>query len=273
MDDFKHRTAVITGAASGIGLALAEACGAEGMRVALADLPGERLEAAHAKLKGLGVKARAYGVDVSDLQAMRRLAEAVRADLGEVRLLCNNAGVGGVKRWTWRFGEADWNRFLNVNLRGVINGLQAFAPGMVDLPAGHIVNTSSMAGLLPTPMNAPYCASKFAVVGLSEALALDLKQYGSRIGVSVLCPGLVKTAIGDERSAGAFEGMDAAERAYNQSLVGAIASGMSAAEVAQQVLSAVREGRFYVLTHPQGLPLIERRLNALLAGEAPSLGV
>jgi len=270
MNTFSDRTAVITGAASGIGFALAQACGDAGMRVALIDLPGARLDTAVAQLRARGIDAQAFAADVSDTQAMRVIAAEIRAQFGAVHLLCNNAGISGLHRRCWNFSDDDWQRLLDVNLRGVINGLQAFLPQMVDQTEGHIVNTASMAGLIPTPMNAPYCASKFAVVGLSETLALHLRDYGSHIGVSVLCPGPVKTAIGADRMTQPTQHLDAGERAYNEAVGVRVQTGLDPAQLAQQVLTAVREHRFYVLTHPEAMPLLVNRQRWVLEGGEPS---
>lgn len=270
MNNFNDKVAVITGAASGIGLALAQACGDEGMRVALIDLPGARLDEAVAQLRAQDIDAHTFAADVSDTPAMRAIAAEIRAQFGAVHLLCNNAGISGLHRRCWNFGDDEWQRLLDVNLRGVINGLQAFLPQMVDQPEGHIVNTASMAGLIPTPMNAPYCASKFAVVGLSETLALDLRDYGSRVSVSVLCPGPVKTAIGASRMTQSMQQLDAGERAYNEAVGVRVQSGLDPAQLAQQVLAAVRERRFYVLTHPEAMPLLENRQRWLLDGGEPT---
>lgn len=270
MDHLQDKVAVITGAASGIGFALAEACIAERMQAVLVDLPGERLDAACAKLRQLDDRVTARGLDVSDAAALRALAAEVQSSLGGVHLLCNNAGISGIQRLCWNFTDADWQRMLDVNLHGVINGLQAFVPLMLAQDEGHIVNTASMAGLIPTPMNAAYCASKFAVVGISEVLSLDLQQVGSKLGVSVLCPGLVKTAIGDNRNPGSLEKLDAAEREYNASVVANMEFAMEPAQVAQLVLTAVRDRRFYVLTHPEAMPLVENRLRAIVSGGEPT---
>lgn len=270
MDNFNGKVAVITGAASGIGFAMAQACGSEGMSIALIDLPGERLDASVAQLRARHVDARSFAADVSDIQAMRAIATEIRTQFGAVHLLCNNAGIAGLHRRFWNFGDDDWQRLLDINLRGVINGLQAFLPQMVDQAEGHIVNTASMAGLIPTPMNAPYCASKFAVVGLSETLALDLRDYGSRVSVSVLCPGLVKTAIVAHREVQGLQQLDADERRHNEAIAAHLQSALDPAQVAQQVLTAVRARHFYVLTHPEGMPLLENRQRWVLEGGEPT---
>jgi NAD(P)-dependent dehydrogenase (short-subunit alcohol dehydrogenase family) len=267
---FSGRTAVITGAASGIGLALTEACLDEGMAVAMVDLPGERLDAAVQSVAARGL-VHAYGLDVADVGAFQAAAEAIRNTFGPVHLLCNNAGIAGLHRWFWKFSDAEWRTMIYVNLRGVINGLQVFLPAMLDQAEGHVVNTASMAGLVPTPMNAPYCATKFGVVGLTETLALDLAQYGSKIGVSVLCPGMVATSIVAKVEKTDQPTLDADERGYNDNLFASLDAALKPAEAAQTVLDGVRQGRFHILTHPSAMTLVDRRFEAIQAGWPPPL--
>lgn len=272
MDNLHNKVAVITGAASGIGLALAQACAAEGMRVALVDLPGEHLNAAAAALRESGHGAQAYGCDVSSLDAVRALAASVKADFGAVHLLCNNAGISGVQRFFWNYTDADWQRMLDINLRGVINGLQIFLPEMVAQNEGHIINTSSMAGLIATPMNAPYCTAKFGVIALSEVLSFDLQRAGSHVGVSVLCPGQVKTAIGKGRMRESLANLEPAEQQHNIAITEELAHGMDADDVAQLVLTAIRTDQFYVLTHTEGKVPIENRMRTILEDKIPRWG-
>jgi len=273
MQHLQGRTAVITGGARGIGAALARACGKVGMRVVVVDLPDATLDDSARSLRLQGIDALAHGVDVRDANAMQQMASAVLAHCGGVHLLCNNAGIAGVHRRFWRYSDAEWRRMLDVNLIGVINGLQAFLPSMLEHDDGHIVNTSSMAGLMPSPMNGPYVASKYAVVGLSEALQLDLRQHGSRLGVSVLCPGLVRTQLVDGLSADALAGLADEERAYNEAISAAMPSALDADEAARIVLDAVRHRRFYVLTDPAGLEPAMQRIRGLETGLLPdSLG-
>ncbi|MBG6120109.1 MULTISPECIES: SDR family NAD(P)-dependent oxidoreductase [unclassified Sphingobium] len=262
------RNAVVTGGASGIGFALARAILLGGGAVALVDLPGERLDDAARRLGEIG-RIVAYGVDVADTDAMLLLGTHVRTEFGAVQLLCNNAGIAGVHRWFWNFRPEEWQRMIDVNLRGVINGLQAFLPAMIDQPEGHVLNTASMAGLIPTPMNGPYCAAKFGIVGLSEALALDLASHGSAVGVSVLCPGLVSTAIGDGHQGDGPTTLDARERSYCDKVDAGLASGMDADEAARITLDAIRAGRFHILTHPAAMKQVDRRFQAIQRGEAP----
>jgi NAD(P)-dependent dehydrogenase (short-subunit alcohol dehydrogenase family) len=195
--DLRDRTAVITGGASGIGRAMAGRFAAEGMKIVLADVEAEALDRAVEELRGRGAAAVGVRADVSragDVEAIA--AEAERA-FGPVHVLCNNAGVaaGGP---LWKLSEADWAWVLGVNLWGVVHGIRAFVPRMIEHGGeGHVVNTASVAGLAAGPWFGPYCASKHAVVAISETLHHELALTGSAIKVSVLCPGFVKTRIAE----------------------------------------------------------------------------
>ena len=195
MDNFKGRVAVVTGAASGIGRALALAFAREGVRVVLADLDEAPMAEVAQTIKSGNGQAVAVAADVSDLDQVQALAEKSWQAFGAVHILCNNAGVavsGGLEEATLK----DWQWVIGVNLWGVIHGLLAFVPRMIaQREGGHIVNTASMAGLIATQGLGVYNTTKYAVVGLSETLAKDLRPYG--IGVSVLCPMGVETRILD----------------------------------------------------------------------------
>ncbi|HEX9888733.1 MAG TPA: SDR family NAD(P)-dependent oxidoreductase, partial [Nitriliruptorales bacterium] len=195
MDLLEGRTAVVTGAANGIGLATAHRLARVGMGVVLADIDRPRLEQATAELRTAGHQVLAVPTDVSDASQVDALAGAAWDTFGAVHLLCNNAGVG----WTgplWTATPNDWAWVLGVNLDGTIRGIRSFVPRMLEEGApGHIVNLSSMAGLAAPPGLGPYAASKHAVVGLSESLAHDLQGVGAPISVTVICPGVVATDI------------------------------------------------------------------------------
>ncbi|WP_426421738.1 SDR family NAD(P)-dependent oxidoreductase [Bradyrhizobium genosp. A] len=190
--EFSGKVAVVTGAASGIGLGLALRAAELGMKVALADVEAGPLEDALEQVRRAGAEAIARRVDVSDGDAVMALAATVEAELGHPWLVCNNAGVNKFKP-LWAVTEAEWAWIVGVNMWGVIHGIRAFAPGMVVRNAGHIVNTSSAAGLYATPGAGPYVATKHAVVGLSECLYREFEMAGIDVGVSVLCPKLVAT--------------------------------------------------------------------------------
>jgi NAD(P)-dependent dehydrogenase (short-subunit alcohol dehydrogenase family) len=255
MKQFRDRTAVITGAASGIGLELARRAAAEGMNLVLADIEAAKLDVAAA---GLGIDADrilARRTDVSREDEIVALADAAFARFGGVHLLCNNAGVG-LTRVTWEHSTADWEWVLGVNLWSVIHGIHHFLPRMLEqADEGHIVNTSSVAGLLSTPGMAAYNVSKHGVVTLSETLYGELLAARAKVGVSVLCPAWVPTGIHDSSrnrqdrfgSAAPAAGLSAA---YEERMGQAVKSGrLTAADMATEVFTAVGEGRFYVIPH------------------------
>ena len=190
--------------------------------------------------------------------------------------MCNNAGVGGGAGPMWTLSEADWAWTLGVNLWGVIHGIRAFVPRFVAQGEGHVINTASIAGLISPPMMGPYVATKHAVVALSETLARDLEMAGSPVRVSVLCPGFVRTRIaesfrnrpaspGAERPAAPSPAASAAARMIQD----AVESGIDASVVAGNVVDAVREGRFYVLPHPELTGAVKHRMDDILQGNYP----
>jgi NAD(P)-dependent dehydrogenase (short-subunit alcohol dehydrogenase family) len=251
MQEFRGRVAVITGGASGIGLALAERAGREGMSVVISDIEAGALTAAEAALRGRGYPVRAERLDVTDAAAVEGFAASVYAEFGAVHLLCNNAGVLNRERPTWEHSIADWKWVLDVNLWGVVHGIRAFVPRMLEGgDDGHIVNTSSMAGLVTGGFGtAVYDASKHAVLSLSESLYRDLAVRTSKVSASVLCPGAVLTNIFTaERNRpaglGDLEGEPPTSRVTGGNLPW---DSFTPDQVADQVFEAVREGRFYVL--------------------------
>ncbi len=274
--DLTGKVAVITGGASGIGLACAEALAGRGARVALADVEEPALEEAVAKLAAGGAEAIGVATDVSDLSSVQALRAEVQGRLGPADILMNNAGVGGGGP-TWQVPHAAWQWVLGVNLWGVIHGLETFLPGMVERDHGHVINTASLAGLVATPGMAPYTASKHAVVGISESLYWDLQVSGSGVKVSVLCPGFVKTRIGEsvrnwpadrlgERAAGEID------PEFAPLVQGLIDSGIDPSAVAEQVMEAVDCGRFWILTHPELSGAITSRFERAVKGEEPEFG-
>ena len=197
MKDLEGKVAVVTGGASGIGLAMARRFGAAGMKLALADVEKSALDRAASDLAREGFEVLCVATDVSDADSMDALGELVLGHFGSVHLLCNNAGVGGGGGSMWELTKSDWQFTIGVNLWGVIHGVRVFVPHMVEENEGHVVNTASMAGLVSVPGMAPYNVTKHAVVTLSETLHGDLAAVSAKVGVSVLCPGFVKTQIYD----------------------------------------------------------------------------
>ncbi len=275
MKDLAGRVAVVTGAASGLGRAMALAFAAEGMHVALADVDETNLARAADEVRARGVRALAMRVDVSNGAQVDELAARSVAELGGVHLVCNNAGVSPLGA-AWENTVADWRWALGVNLWGVIHGVRAFAPRLIAQNEGHIVNTASVAGLIAPPGMSVYNVTKHAVVALSESLYHDLRERKSRVGVSVLCPAYVPTGISDsERNRPGELANPAAEKSTEQlareaMLKKAVAAGkISADEVAQAVVAAVKTDRFYILTHPRIKGAIEARMRDILDERAP----
>lgn len=269
MQELTGRTAVVTGAASGIGRALARRFGAEGMNVVLADIEDAPLAEATESLAADGVEVLAVPTDVRDADALDHLARVSIERFGTVHLLCNNAGVGGGGPMH-ELAIADWKWVLDVNLNGVVNGIHAFLPHLyAHGEAAHVVNTASMAGWFGWPGMGPYCASKFAVVGLSECLFHETR--GTNVGVSVLCPGWVDTNIADSgrNRPGAPQGAITGSTEGAELVRQLISNGLAPAVVADAVVDAIRSDRFWVLTHPDMAAGARGRLEGALAGRNP----
>jgi NAD(P)-dependent dehydrogenase (short-subunit alcohol dehydrogenase family) len=274
MQDLKGKVAVVTGAASGIGNATATRFAEEGMKVVLADVEEGPLADAEKKLADGGATVLAVPTDVTKADQMDALAATTFETFGTVHVVHNNAGVAtGGPMWT--LTEDDWRWVLGVNLWGVIHGVRVFVGRMVEQGEGHVVNTASIAGLTSAPLMGPYNVSKHGVVTLSETLASDLALHGSPVKVSVLCPGWVNTRIHeadrnrppDLRHEVADESMAEMGR---QILGNLISSGMPPSEVAARVVEAIREERFYILTHPEMMPAVRNRMDDILEGRTPT---
>jgi len=277
MKAFAERVAVITGAAGGLGRALAFRLARERMRLVLADVDAEALERAAAELAAAGARAIAVRTDVSRGADVEALARRALDEHGAVHLVCNNAGVAPLGA-VWESSEADWRWVLGVNLWGVIHGVRVFAPILLAQGGeGHIVNTASVAGLISPPGMGAYNASKHAVVALTEALHHDLAAIGARVRCSVVCPAFFPSGIADsERTrpaalAEAGRAKSPAQLALEADLRKAVSAGRVSAEaIAQAVFEAVRDERFYVLTHARIKPAIERRMRDILDGRTPA---
>ena len=273
MRELSGKVAVVTGAASGIGRGMAERWCREGMKVVLADVEDEALALAEKELSATGADVLAVRTDVSKANDMDALAQATLDHFGAVHVLCNNAGVGG-GGLAQQLTEKDWQWVLGVNLWGVIHGQRVFLPTLIEQNEGHIVNTASVAGLISSPFMSPYCASKFAVVGISECLQKELAMQGSNVGVSVLCPGFVNTKIADsDRNRPAELQRDEAvvdEVGMREMLRQVVAAGMPCEDVAACVADAVKNDRFYILTHPDLKDAIRTRMEDILEERTPS---
>jgi NAD(P)-dependent dehydrogenase (short-subunit alcohol dehydrogenase family) len=272
MQEFTGRTAVVTGAGSGIGRALAERFAAQGMRVVAADVEAGALEETATSVRDAGGEITTVPTDVSDGAAVDALADRAFATYGTVDLLCNNAGVfqGGV---LWERTTADLEWVLGVNLWGILHGVRAFVPRMIAQDTeGHVVNTASMAGQLSMAYSGPYVISKFGAVAASECLAHDLERTGAKIKASVLCPGLVHTGIARSRrnrpdGAPNTADNEFVEQVLDDAMSGAM--GRTPEEVAGIVLDAIRAERFLILTSEESPRHVAARSAALAKRELP----
>ena len=273
MEELSGKVAVVTGAASGIGLALATSFAAEGMKVVMADIEAGPLADAAAGLPD-EVERLTVTCDVSDAAQVEALRDAAVERFGTVHVLCNNAGVAGGGP-IWAQSRSDWDWVLGVNLFGVINGITAFTPLLIEQGEGHIVNTASIAGMISMPWGGTYNVSKHAVVTLSETLWADLQLAGaSNVGVSVLCPGWVQTRIAESgrnrpKVDGESREPSEEEKATLAHVGSLVAEGLNPRQVAELVRDAVRDDRFYIFTHPTWMPLISDRFDRVLSGEGP----
>jgi NAD(P)-dependent dehydrogenase (short-subunit alcohol dehydrogenase family) len=262
MVDWKSSTALITGGAQGIGLGIARALARQGVRLALVDVDVAALQAAAAELGDL-TDVETHELDVRDRERFAEVADKVERALGPVNLLFNNAGVVPIIH-TSKMTYADWDWALGVNLGGVVNGVQTFVPRMVERgQGGHIVNTASGAGLVATP-GAFYGTAKFAVVGMSETLRIDLDGVG--IKVSVLCPGRVDTEIVantlDRREVGGWTDQT---RAAAASATISLRTGVTIDSVGERVVAGLERDATWIHTDDELRPLLEARFGALLA--------
>lgn len=276
MDEFEATTAVVTGGASGIGFAVARRLGQEGANIVLADVEEEALTRAAAELDDAGIPVEAVRTDVGDRAQIIALADAAEARFGAVHFLHNNAGVtttGLAEDQT----DAQWDWVIRVNLQAVIWGCREFLPRMKahGRPA-HIVNTASMAGMAGGPMMAPYFATKFAVVGLSESLWHESRMTESNVGISVLCPAFVRTGIArsdrnqPEGMGGWVTAGSQTAAKYSEFLTAGVEGGIEPAAVAEVVLDGVRAGRLWILTHPESATSVLNRAQAIADGGVPT---
>jgi NAD(P)-dependent dehydrogenase (short-subunit alcohol dehydrogenase family) len=276
MDEFTGRVAVITGAASGIGRALAVAAAERGMVVVAADIEEPSLNDTVSMITDVGGSAIAVPTNVADANSVEHLASVAFDECGGAHLLCNNAGVfaGGL---LWERSIADWEWVMAVNLYGIVHAIRSFVPRMIaqDVPC-HIVNTASMGGLITNAYSGPYYSSKFAAVGVTECLAHDLRSINAKVGVSVLTPSLIATNIGTsernrtERYVDRTNPEMTPDAAFvTQVLRDSTSAGMPPADVAEVVFAAVSSGQFYIPTKPSFHDQISSRHEAMHGLELP----
>ena len=278
--DFKGKTAVLTGAASGFGLECARIGAKLGMNMVLVDVQQDALDQAVSEMQAAGAQVLARKVDVASAGQMEALAEAVQQRFGAPHLVFNNAGVGA-GGLVWENSVKDWEWVLGVNVWGVVHGVRLFTPMMLEAagkdPAwqGHIVNTASMAGLLTPPNMGIYNVSKHAVVSLTETLYQDLSLVTDQLSASVLCPFFVATGISqshrnrpDELAAGKPTKSQLIGQAMSDKAVGS--GKVTAADVAQKVFDAVAANQFYIYSHPKSIGSVQTRLEDILQARNPT---
>jgi NAD(P)-dependent dehydrogenase (short-subunit alcohol dehydrogenase family) len=282
MEQFEGKVAVVTGAASGIGLGMARRFAREKLRVVMADIEVPALEEARAELEKTGAEVLAVQTDVSSADSVHALAARAHEAFGKVHILCNNAGVaggGGGFGGIWQPNDKDWQWVLGVNLMGVVHGLQAFVPRMLEHgEPGHIVNTSSILGV-NTGNGSIYSVSKHAVTRLTEGLYVDLRVRKSELGVSLLCPGLIATRIvtsgrnRPEHLRNEVPGIsaDAIRERMADAQQRFMSAGMPADQVGDLVFDAIRSGRFYIFTHPELTKGVKNRMEDILNDRTPRL--
>jgi NAD(P)-dependent dehydrogenase (short-subunit alcohol dehydrogenase family) len=264
MQDLTGKVAFITGGASGIGLAMARALGREGMSVMLADIEIQALESAVDELRAAQVRAEGVVADVTRRDSLRAAALETIARFGKIHVVCNNAGVGAGGP-LGQVPEKDWNWVIDVNLLGVVHGMEIFTPLILSHgEGGHVVNTASMAGLVSPAGMEPYCATKYAVLGMTEGWAQQLAPQG--VGVSILCPGFVKTRIHESRrNRPDAYGPDSRPASAADAAASPVLSGIDVAPVAARVVEAIKANELYVFTHPEFKAVVAARFERILA--------
>ncbi len=275
MKEFRDRVAVVTGAASGIGRAMAERFAREGMKVVLADVEEGALAQAEKEMRDGDATVLAVRTDVSRPEDVESLAKRTLEAFGQVHIVCNNAGVVPRGGALWEVPAEDWEWVLGVNLWGVIHGVRTFVPVMLRQGTeGHIVNTASLAGLVTGPALGIYSVTKHAVVALSEVLYHELSLAGAPVKVSVLCPAWVKTRLADadrNRPAqfGGGQAQPPREEPMQMVVRQLLATGLPPEKIAEEVLDAIREDRLYILTHPEFDEAVRTRVENILARRNP----
>ena len=277
MQDLAGKVAVVTGGASGIGHAMATRFASEGMKLVLVDVEASPLAEASRAFEADGVEVLARELDVSDAAKMDALAEATLERFGAVHVVCNNAGVGSGGPM-WELTTEDWEFAMRPNLWGVIHGVRVLTKHLIAQDEGHIVNTASMAGLVSVPGMGPYNVTKHGVVTLSETLHHELAALGSKVGVSVLCPGHVNTRIWDsernrpdELAATSADPSSEEMRETREMFKSLVLSSMPAERVAARVHDAIRDGTFYIHTHENVRAAVEQRMQAIVDAKRPAL--
>lgn len=274
MDDLRGKVAVVTGGASGIGFGLAGAFAAEGMKIVLADIEAAALAEAAEKLRATGAEVLDVVTDVSVEDQVIDLATSTYGHFGTAHIVCNNAGVGGGAGLMWEIPQSGWDWAFAVNFWGVVHGIRAFLPRLIEQGEGHVINTASIAGLKALPFMSPYAATKHAVVGVSEALAFELALSGSTVKVSVLCPGFIRTRLMDSHRnwpADFGEAQRVEDAPMGDMLRALVDGGKDPSDLAQRVVDAVKTDRFFILSDDEHANVPALRGDEARTGAQPAL--
>jgi NAD(P)-dependent dehydrogenase (short-subunit alcohol dehydrogenase family) len=276
MQDFEGRVAVVTGAASGIGRGLAEACAASGMKVVLSDVRADALKVAATELIEQGATVESVVADVRDPAAVQYLADRTLEVFGAVHIVCNNAGVASSTSLVWEAPLEEWDWHLDVMVKGAVHGIRSFVPILLEQgEEGHVVNTASMGGLITgSSTEAIYMTAKHGLVALSEGLQDQLASVTDLVKCSVLCPAFVTSNVYDSYEELRPEGVKShlgTEEGRNMvaGMKHFLNSGMPAREAGEIVLQAIRDERFYILTHPEWVSMVEGRMRGIIDGMDP----
>ena len=279
MESLKEKVAVITGGASGLGLAMAKRFAADGASLVLQDIEPTALEKAVADFKAEGVKAIGVGGDVSKEETLENLLKVTLETYGKANILCNNAGVGS-GGLSWELSHKDWEWVIGVDLWSIIHGIRHFVPQMLEQgDECHVVNTASLAGLTSAPMMGPYNVCKHAVVTLSETMYQEMQLLDTKIGVSVLCPAWVNTKIDESDRNRPADMQNAeqkeetqAEQLLQMQIKQFLRDGLDPSVIGEAVYDAVKNNKFYILTHPEFESAIQTRMEDILQKRNPSPG-
>ncbi len=274
MKDLVGKTVVITGGASGIGFSMAQAFAAEGMKIVLADVEEQALDRAVGALAAGGTEAIGQRCDVSKFAQVEALAEAARSRFGKIHVLCNNAGVS-ITGPIFQMSLDDWRWVYDVNVWGIIHGIKAFVPILMEQgEEAHVVNTASLASFNGTGDHSPYCSSKAAALSLSQSLYSEMIGFDTKVGVSVVCPGMVDTAINKSwrnrpQEDRPWSDRESAHEAFVKGSEQFQKGGVSPDEIARVTIEAVKENRFYVFNGPRWLEFVSRTTGPILAAANP----
>ena len=273
MKNLKGKTALITGAAHGIGLALSKACTSAMMDVVMVDIAEEALDKSASDVRSGGHNVLPVLADVTNSEDWARIRKLAEAEFEEINLLINNAGVLGEPGRLWQIAPEEWERVLNINVRSILNSLREFVPVFLEQDGPkHVVNIGSVAGHVVQPFNGPYHISKFSVTAITESLFHEFDLMDASIGLTLVSPGFTRTNImSDENFAGGVSG-DAQLEKLRASFAKGVEEGATAEDVADQILEAVRNNQFYHFPSRYALSLLDERFGHILTGDNPDLG-